>query len=359
MLEGSRPSLLFGPELARLARLALDVTSTTASREHQHILLTGFTGFIGRNLAQRLARDGFAVTAMIRPGSDPTKLKTLAERSPVSFFEGDLADARSLESRLREHRWDAIFHIGAVRGGRKVSREEYYRVNVEASASIGRYARETGTKLVFCSSVGVYGAIPQVLPATVASPFRDDNYYHSTKIEAEQRLQELVRSGLDCVILRPTITYGTWDYGFPYTLVRLVDQGMFLLPTQPVTVHLADVDLVCETFIAAARRRVVPGSVFNVADLEPVGLKALVDFIHLQLKGTTYPRWKRLPRVAFRVGERAAMLLRNDLWKARFELISRNWFYSVATVKSELGVDQSSTIPTFGKVISWYRSLQG
>lgn len=335
------------------------MTVTTASRENQRVLLTGFTGFIGRNLAQRLARDGFAVTALIRPGSDPTNLKTLAEKSPVTFFEGDLTDPRSLVTRLREHKWDVIFHVGAIRGGSKVSREEYYRVNVEASAAIGRYARERGTKLVFCSSVGVYGAIPRVLPAGADTPFRDDNYYHFTKIEAEQRLQELVREGLNCVILRPSITYGTWDYGFPYTLVRLVHQGMFLLPTQPVTIHLADVDLVCETFVAAARRRVAPGSVFNVADLEPVGLKALVDFIHLELKGTTYPRWKRLPVLTFRFGEKVAMLLGNDLWKARFELISRSWFYSSARVKSELGVDQPSTIPTFGKVIAWYRSLQG
>lgn len=339
--------------------MARDVIPSTASREHQHVLLTGFTGFIGRNLAQCLTREGFAVTAMIRPGSDPKKLKTLAERSPVTFFEGDLTDPRSLAGRLREHKWDAIFHVGAVRGGRKVSREEYYRVNVEASAAIGRYAQEAGTKLVFCSSVGVYGAIPRVLPAAVDAPFRDDNYYHFTKIQAEKRLQELVKAGLDCVILRPAITYGTWDYGFPYTLVRLVDQGVFLLSTQPVTVHLADVKLVCETFIAAARRRVAPGSVFNVADLEPVGLKELADFIHLELKGTTYPRWKRLPSLAFHAGERLAMVLRNDLWKARFELISRSWFYSAERVRSELGVDQPSTIPTFIKVIAWYRSLQG
>jgi nucleoside-diphosphate-sugar epimerase len=339
--------------------LVLDVTSTTASREHQHALLTGFTGFIGRNLAERLARNGFAVTALVRPGSDPTKLKTKAERSPVTFFEGDLTDPGSLATRLNEHKWDVIFHVGAVRGGRKVSREEYYRVNVEASAAIGRYARETETKLIFCSSVGVYGAIPRVLPAAVNAPFRDDNFYHFTKIEAEKRLQELIRAGLDCIILRPSITYGTWDYGFPYTLVRLVDQGMLLLPTQPVTVHLVDVDLVCDAFIAAAQRRVAPGSVFNVADLEPVGLERLVDFIHVQLKGTTYPRWKRLPSVAFRLGERVATLIRNELWKARFELVSRSWFYSAESVKTELGVDQPRTMPTFGKVISWYRSLQG
>lgn len=335
------------------------MTLATPSREDQHVLLTGFTGFIGRNLAQRLARNGFAVTGMIRPGSEPTTLKTLAEKSPVTLFECNLTDPRSLITRLSEHKWDVIFHVGAVRGGRTVSREEYYRVNVEASAAIGRYARETGTKLVFCSSVGVYGAIPRVLPAAVDAPFREDNYYHFTKIEAEQRLQDLVREGLDCVILRPSITYGTWDYGFPYTLVRLVDHGMFLLPTRPVTVHLADVDLVCQTFIAAARRRLAPGSVFNVADLEPVRLKALVDFIHLELKGTTYPKWKRLPGMAFQAGEKVAMLLGNDLWKARFELISRSWFYSAERVRSELGVDQPNTIPTFKKVIAWYRSLQG
>lgn len=326
--------------------------------EGKKVLLTGITGFIGRNLAERLERNGCAITALIRPGTASSRLRQFADRPAVTISEVDLTDTRALAIHLTKGHWDVIFHIAAVRGGRRVSSQEYFRVNVGTTEEIGRYARDHSTRLIFCSSVGVYGAVPSTLPAWIGTALRDDNYYHYTKIEAERRLQGLVQEGLDCVMLRPAITYGAGDYGFPYTLVRLVDTGMLVLPARPVEIHLADVDMLCQAFWAAALKSLPSGSVYNVADRHPVQLKALADFIHLRLRGTTYPGWKRLPLVAFRVGEWITTLVRNELWKARFELISRSWFYEVGALKTELGVEQPNTIPAFEKVISWYRSLR-
>jgi nucleoside-diphosphate-sugar epimerase len=326
---------------------------------YKKVLLTGITGFIGRNLAQTLDQEGFQSTAIIRPTSEESQLNDLLSKADISLLKVDLAERTALASQLREHRWDVIFHIGAVRGGRNVSREEYFKVNVEATEEIGQFASETEAKLIFCSSVGVYGAIPKILPAHVHTPFQDDNYYHYTKIEAESRLQTLVSAGLNCTIIRPAITYGEGDYGFPYTLVKMTDRGAFFLPPAPVKIHLADVDMLCEAFVAAAMRSLNSGVVYNVADVEPVDLKRLVDFIHLQLKGKKYPDWKRLPTFVFRTGEKMAQLMKNELWKARFELISRSWFYEVNSTGKDLGLVKRPTIPTFEKVIHWYRSLQG
>ena len=327
--------------------------------ETKKALLTGTAGFIGHHLARKLRQNGFQVTGVIRPTSKRRQINKFSNSGDTTFLEVDLSDRIAIKRQLEKNTWDCIFHLGAVRGGRNVSRRDYFQVNVEATEEIGEFARKTGTKLVFCSSVGVYGAIPQILPAQINTPFQDDNFYHYTKIEAERRLQRLVSQGLDCTIIRPAITYGEGDYGFPYMLVKLIDRGAFFLPFTAVKIHLADVDMLCEAFVAAAERSLTPGSICNVADLEPVELKSLVDFICLQLKNRTYPNWKRLPRLGFRLGEKAADLLNSDLWKARFELISRSWYYDVSSVGKELGVPQSYTIPTFEKVITWYRSLQG
>jgi nucleoside-diphosphate-sugar epimerase len=327
--------------------------------EKKKALLTGTTGFIGHHLARKLRQHGFQVTGIIRPTSKRAEVNGFPNNEDTTLLQVDLSDRTAIRGQLAKNTWDYIFHLGAVRGGRNVSRKEYFRVNVDATEEIGEFASKTGAKLVFCSSVGVYGAIPQILPAQVNSPFQDDNYYHHTKIEAEMRLQGLVSRGLNCVILRPAITYGEGDYGFPYSLVKLIDHQIFFLPPIPVKIHLADVDMLCDAFVAAAEKTLTPGLVYNVADLEPVELKSLVDFISLQLKDKTYPVWKRLPILVFRMGEMMAAALKNELWKARFELISRSWHYDVRSVDEDLGVVQPSTIPTFKKVITWYRSLQG
>jgi nucleoside-diphosphate-sugar epimerase len=327
--------------------------------EPKKALLTGTTGFIGRHLARKLRQNGIQVTGIIRPNSKIPQINGIPSRGDSTFLEVDLSDLTAIRKQLENRTWDFIFHVAAVRGGRHVSRKEYFRVNVEATEVIGEFARKTETKLVFCSSVGVYGAIPQILPAKIDTPFQEDNYYHYTKIEAEMRLQGLVNQGLNCLILRPAITYGEGDYGFPYMLIKLIDRGALFLPPAPVMIHLADVEMLCEAFLAAAEGSLTPGSVCNVADFEPVELKSLVDFICLELKGKRYPGWKRLPILAFRTGEKMAALLKNELWKARFELISRSWHYDVNSVGENLGVVQPSTIPNFEKVITWYRSLQG
>jgi nucleoside-diphosphate-sugar epimerase len=320
------------------------------------VLLTGITGFIGRHLATRLVDHGCRITAVVRPKADRAHLGVL--RDAVTFLECDLSDCEGLRRRLVGHRWEVIFHLGALRGLQAVSNDRYMKVNVDATEVFGQHARHTDALLAFCSSVGVYGAIPRSIPATSATPFHADNCYHYTKIEAERRLQALVPEGLRCAILRPSITYGAGDYGFPYMLVRLIDAGLFFLPLHPGHIHLTDVDMLCDAFLAVGSRPLRSGEACNVVDATPVLLEDLVNFIHDQLKSRPFPRWKRLPVSLFRLGEMAATWFGNHSWKARFQLISRSWSYDSESFLAQLGVKASSTIPTFSKVVAWYRSLR-
>jgi len=320
-------------------------------------LVSGVTGFIGKNLAAKLCTHGYRVTALVRPSANRSSLGAL--HGAVSFLDADLSDIHGLERQLSRHRWDVVFHLGAIRGVRSITKQSYFTVNVEATEVLGRYARQAGAKLIFCSSVGVYGTTPRILPPPRDSNFWADNIYHSTKIEAEKRLQFLVRRGLACVILRPGITYGTDDYGFPYLLIKLIDNGILILPTQPIQIHLVDVDTLCDAFLASAIRSIESGTVYNVLDANPVMLNDLVDFINFELKGRSYPRWKHIPKAFFRLAEITASLLHNPSWKARFELLSRSWYYDTDAIDTSLGVTQLATIPNFGKVVNWYKAVRG
>jgi dihydroflavonol-4-reductase len=321
------------------------------------VLLSGATGFIGRNLAAKLRDHGHQVTALVRPNTDPHKLRALHEGG-VLVEEADLSDGCDLENRLAGRRWDVIIHVGAIRGAQAVSREMYFKVNVDATEILGRCAQRTGANLVFCSSVGVYGTVPRTLPATTFSPFQADTVYHYTKIEAEKRLKVLVGQGLKCIILRPCITYGTEDYGFPYMLIRLIDRGFLMLPTASVQIHLVDVDMLCEVFLAAMTREVDSGAAYTVADRGPVGLEDLAKFVSRELGHGSYPRWKRVPVALFRFGEVTASLVKSDLWRTRFQLMGKSWYYEAESTK-RFGVLPRETIPNFRKVVTWYKSLRG
>jgi nucleoside-diphosphate-sugar epimerase len=205
--------------------------------------------------------------------------------------------------------------------------------------------------------VGVFGAIPKQLPPSEATERQRDNFYHATKILAEKKLHALKQHGLRFVIIRPSITYGTNDFGFPYSLIQMVDRGIFLNCTASVKINMIDVRTLAQAFISAATTSLKNGSAYNLCDKSPVELKDLVNFISQELFHSNYPKIKTLPLFAFRTGEfMFDKILKNDLWKARFQLISRSWYYDPNPAMKALAIIPKETIPNFKYVIDWYKN---
>jgi nucleoside-diphosphate-sugar epimerase len=317
------------------------------------ILITGISGFIGKNVARTLVRHNHDITAIIRPHTDLNRIKEFINE--VEFIDIDLTDISTLKEFLKQTSFDAILHIGALRGGRKFSHEKYFQANVNASEQLMLNALQNNSKFIFCSSVGVYGAIPSQCPATIETPFQDDNYYHYTKIQAEKTLDKYVLQGLQAAIIRPSITYGEGDYGFPYTLTKLIDKKMLLLPNKEIKIHLANVNLVAASFLQLLNKSFVSGTIYNAADINATNLWELTDFISKELYGKTYPQNRIIGKNPFRWAEKIAKILKNELWLARFQLISRSWYYDVEPLYQNLNLEHYKTIPQIRKVVNWYK----
>lgn len=309
------------------------------------LLITGITGLIGKSVLKAILAAGldYQITALIRPGTVPERFA--AFRSELEMVQIDLADTDQLKSFLAGSKFDVVVHIGALRGGRKFSRNEYLRANLVATQQMVEYCLANGAKLLYCSSVGVFGAIPEELPANNETERNADNLYHYTKIEAEKYVNQTVLKGLNAAILRPSITYGTGDQGFPYQMVKLVSQKRFPLINKRVWIHLCHIDTITNAFIWLLKNEFQPGLALNVADREPIKLHDLVNFISRQLQGDNYSTLFKLDRMFFHWGESLARLFRNELWISRFQLISRSWFYYVTDTYQLMELPETFTIP--------------
>ncbi|NOX36445.1 MAG: NAD(P)-dependent oxidoreductase [Calditrichaeota bacterium] len=319
------------------------------------VLVTGVSGFIGRHVAERLVNGAHELVGIVRPGTAPERIAALRDRMELEAV--DLGDLDALRQFLSRHRFEVILHIGALRGARPFPREVYQTVNVEATRVLLQHALAQQARFIFCSSVGVFGAIPRSLPADDATPRQPDTFYHFTKIEAERWVLEFVKQGLEAVIVRPSITYGEGDYGFPYTLVRLVDRRMLLLPFREVYIHLTHVAFLVQVFEKLVTHPIKPGAAYIVADKSPVSLWELADFIHQELHGKPYPSMRKLPGFLFDLAAAFFHLLRNEAWRTRFQLISRSWYYSIENTLNDLQVLPVATIPAFKTVTDWYKRL--
>jgi nucleoside-diphosphate-sugar epimerase len=179
------------------------------------LLLTGAAGMIGRNLAERIARDGAiggrAVTALdlvdivtpVTPEGAAFAVRTEAIDLATEGVAAQLIDARP----------DVIFHLAAIVSGEAESDfAKGYRINLASTQALLEAIRAVHDRdgytprVVFASSIAVFGApFPEMI---------DDNFhqtpltsYGTQKAMCELLLSDYSRRGiLDGLALRlPTI----------------------------------------------------------------------------------------------------------------------------------------------------------
>ena len=319
------------------------------------ILLTGLTGFIGGHLGRRLVQTReHQLVGLVRPQTDPARFAPFA--ADMRIIPLEFTDAAAVNRLFAQEQFDCVLHLAAIRGGGAATQAEFYRSNVQAPLTLARAALQQQARFVFCSSVGVFGTIPRDLPPTEQTPRHGDNYYHATKIEAEARLRSLAQQGLDLVIIRPIITYGEGDRGFPFVLMKLIDQGVLLLPTRDLQIHLVDVQTVVAAFVRAAICPAARGKVYTVTDKTPISLTALVDHFARQLHGRPYPTWKRVPTACLRLAEWGlAHVVSSEAWLTRVQLMSRDWYYDGSDAARDFQIDLPETIPHINRALAWYQ----
>ena len=320
------------------------------------ILLTGLTGFIGRHVAGKIYESN-DIFALIRPQTERSRFSEFENK--INFIEIDLSNTDLLSEYLENNSFDYILHIGALRGGRKFSQDSFIKTNFDATKLLMENAIKNNSRFIFCSSVGVYGAIPNRVPADLDTEYKRDNLYHTTKIRCEEMiLQAIAEKNLQACIVRPAITYGEGDYGFPYTLMKLVDKKLLFLPIEDIFIHLTNVNLITDVFCKLLQENFPSGKIFNVADKEKVSFHKLADFIYSELKGEgkKYPKYRRIMKKFFEFHINLFKILKNELWVSRFELISENWYFDVQPVYETLNPTPTNTIPDFKIVTDWYKT---
>ncbi len=295
------------------------------------VLVTGATGLIGFHVARELAADKrFKTVCIVRRGADSRKADAL-RRLDVGIEEGSFLDPDTLGRIFESYAIRYVVHLAALRGGGAGTREDYARVNVAGTEGLLKLSVARGVRrFIYCSSVGVFGTIPKQLPAGEDTPLNGDNLYHKSKIEAEKRVTDYISRGLDARIIRPTITYGPEEEGFPTTLVKMVRDRRFVLCGGDVRIHLLDARRLAAFVRLLLSRGRLPRDIFIVADEAPISLKKIVDRIHRHFHGVPYPRYLKMPGFVFKAAAFFFGVLRHEKWLTRTLLISRSWHYDLS-----------------------------
>jgi len=251
-----------------------------------NVLLTGCTGFIGSQLAQRLLEDNHTLYGLVRHTTrrDFAVLGKAVEN--IHFIEGDIADYHSLQSAVESSAPEVVIHLAALTPVRLSFDDPlpYMRVNFLGTTNLVHTVleRTPNAKVIVASSAEVYGWQPPE-PTKETARLYPSSPYGVSKTAADTYVQMAMRVyGLKAVILRCNNTYGRIeDSNF---LTEYAINAM--IHGKPVYVgapkHVRDymhVDDHVNAYLSAIKNDSANGSVFNVSPGNPTSNLELVKKI--------------------------------------------------------------------------------
>jgi CDP-paratose 2-epimerase len=294
------------------------------------ILVTGGAGFIGSNLADRFAREGYDVLvydALARPGVD-TNLDWLRKRYPdkISTVIADIRDDAALLGAASEAQ--AVFHLAAQVAVTTslIDPRQDFEVNVRGTLNLldALRHRDEPVPLIFASTNKVYGDLADIeldqtndayVPRDPAirstgigetRPLDFHTPYGCSKGAADQYVLDYARSfGIPTCVLRMSCIYGQRQMGTE-------DQGWvahFLIKAlkgEPISIYgdgcqvrdILDISDAVEAYASAWRNiDAVQGQAFNLGGgpANAISLKQLLAHIE-DLLGhpveTVYSNWR-------------------------------------------------------------------
>jgi nucleoside-diphosphate-sugar epimerase len=260
-------------------------------------LITGASGFIGGRLAERMARDGYAVRCLARASSDTTAL----ERLDVEIAVGDLTDAGSLARAAED--CSHVVHCGALVSD-WATKNEIKKINVEGTRLMLDAAADAGVRrFVHLSTTDVYGypgghAIDESYRAT-----RFRNWYAQTKLEAEVEVRRAERErALEAVILRPATVYGPGSIEVVGEIARAIrSRNMLLIGRGRSIAGLCYVNNLIDAALLALHSDGTAGQALNISDGLDVTWRQFTDDLAAGLSSPPV-RWSMPYALALVIG---------------------------------------------------------
>jgi len=170
----------------------------------EQVIVTGSSGFIGRNVVAALQAAGHNVIAWSRNACSQGYWR----QREVQFETGDLSQVGS--SRYEHQGVTAIVHLAGVVSPR--SREETFAVNVEKTRQIVSQLVHWSTppRFVYISSLAASGPCVDDQPRKETDRCEPRSIYGESKAAAEAMLATFA-DRLSVSVVRPPGVFGPWD----------------------------------------------------------------------------------------------------------------------------------------------------
>jgi len=325
------------------------------------VLLTGASGFIGRNLMEHLRQDGFQPIAWVRNQTSALDFEQLGYQVQV----GDLAEASRFIRKSPSIR--AVIHLASVVA--PISRAQTFEVNVAMTQRLALSCSELPNPptFVYVSSLSASGPCVDGLWRRESDLCMPRSIYGESKAAAEESLK-LLASKIPISIVRPPAVIGPWDRNL-LQMFQTVKKGWNLIGIsskyQYSFIHVADLTRGIVDVMNRGKRLMdrADSGIYFLSDANPITFVELGNQVAKALQAPS-PRHITVPRTVCKavalVSEAAARGLNMrtylNLDKIR-EAEAGSWVCDTTRAREELGfVIDTPLQQRVLETADWYRS---
>ena len=321
------------------------------------ILITGATGFLGRNLCEHLTKQGHQLRALARPTSDITTLKALN----VEIIFGDITDPTAIQQAAQG--CDTIIHAAAHFRFWGDS-QPFYQTNITGTQHALEAALAAKVKrFIHISTIIVVGPKESkvvIREDTPCYPYPTD-HYAQTKFLGEKLALSYERKGLPVIILRLGALYGPHGH---YAFNRLFFEEF--LRNLRMQVHQGE-HLIFPCYVGGASRAVEaalmqgkPGEIYNISD-ESIPHREANRIVSRLAQRSSWriniPAWLMLGFVQF-TEFTSRFTRREPFYPQKLKpYVFNDWLVDSSKAQVALGFVQTSFEDGVQQTLDWYRSI--
>lgn len=278
-----------------------------------NIIITGATGFVGKNLSKFLKEKGHHIL-------------------PLSLRKAWELDQNA----------EAIIHLaGKAHDTKNTSAEkEYFEINTELTKKLfEEFLKTTAQDFIYFSSVKA--------TADTVEGFLDENHtsnpqtpYGKSKLEAEEfLLSQKLPENKRLFIIRPCMIHGPGNKGNLNLLYKFVQKGIpYPLAAFENKRSFLSIDNLNFLILEMLSNKKVASGIYNFADDEVLSTNELVKLI-ANTSGKKEKLWKissKLISATAKMGD----LMKLPLNSERLKKLTENYWVSNQKIKNALGIDQ-------------------
>jgi nucleoside-diphosphate-sugar epimerase len=278
------------------------------------ILVTGITGFVGRNVSIYFSTNSFNIDSI--------------NSRNINISQNGLA--KDLNS---------IIHLAGKAHDLKNSSnpDEYYQVNTELTKKVfDAFLCSDAKVFITLSSVKAVADIVQgeLTEETIPNPITD---YGKSKLLAEQYIfSKELPEGKRVYVLRPCMIHGPGNKGNLNLLYKLVSKGIpWPLGAFENNRSFCSIDNLMFIFKELIEREDIPSGIYNVADDVPLSTNELIGLI-AQSQHRKVKVWKisssLIEKIA-RIGDKFRLPLNSE----RLQKLTSSYVVSNAKIKEAIG----------------------